>query len=281
MGPVKFDDFSKTAKDLLTEDYQIGYQFKAKQKTNLEGATVTSTLDLWPPKEAAKITWKFPRVFGLAGIVLDKLELDKKGLVKLEASADKGLHSVPDLKIEAKSDLLDPASATTTSSIAGATIGLTYTGIKNTQVKLDAKPAKKSCTVELCHAMNGTMFGMKLGTASMDKPDFALRHVTGPLFVSFLAKELATFTAHCHFNVSDELKFACTYQHGGKQSGDFGLGLAHTVQKGTSLKLKVTQDMNVQAGLKHEVTPGFTMLAGCKYETQTGMPSFGLQVSID
>ena len=34
MGPVKFDDIDKTAKEVLNDDYQTsGYQFKAKMKS--------------------------------------------------------------------------------------------------------------------------------------------------------------------------------------------------------------------------------------------------------
>ena len=42
---------------------------------------------------------------GLAGFSIDELEVDKSGKFKLGTS--QALHTVPDLKIEAKSDLVD------------------------------------------------------------------------------------------------------------------------------------------------------------------------------
>eukprot|EP00406_Dinophysis_acuminata_P006489 CAMPEP_0179235612 /NCGR_PEP_ID=MMETSP0797-20121207/13502_1 /TAXON_ID=47934 /ORGANISM="Dinophysis acuminata, Strain DAEP01" /LENGTH=284 /DNA_ID=CAMNT_0020942843 /DNA_START=61 /DNA_END=915 /DNA_ORIENTATION=- len=284
MGPVKFDDIHKVANEVLNDDYQIGYQIKAKQKTNWDGATVTTTVDVHPAKEPAKVSWKLPKVFGIAGFVVDKIEYDKKGMLKVETSADKGLHGVADLKLEAKSDLIDPAGATFGTTLGGLTAALTYTGIKDTQVKLDAKPlaAKPTFTLDLTRMVNKTTIGMKWGTANINMPDFGLRHQQGKVFASIYAKEgLKSLTAHGNYRVSDELQVACTYQHGGKQSGNFGVGLAYALQKGTLLKLKVLKDMNIQAGLKYEVAKGFTVLAGCKHDTKSGKQSFGVQVSIE
>jgi len=282
MAPVKFDELPKVANDLLNDDYQLGYQFKTKQKTNWDGATVTTTMDVCPPKEPAKVSWKIPKAFGVAGIVLDKLELDKTGMIKLETSADESLHLLPGLKIEAKSDVIDPANATVASSFDGVTWGATYTGIKDTQFKLDAKPRAKACTLEVCHTRNNAMVGMKLDPANMFKPHFGLRYEEGPYFLSCLAKEgFSVFNAHGLYKASNDLKFAGTYQHGGKQAGNFSFGLAYTMRKGTSLKFKVMEDRNIQAGLKHEVAEGFNVLAGCKCGMASGKKSFGLQVSIE
>jgi len=284
MGPVKFDDIHKVANEVLNDDYQIGYQIKAKQRTNWDGATLTTTLDVHPAKEPAKLTWKLPKPFGLAGLVVDKIEYDKKGMLKVETSADKSLHSVAGLKLEAKSDLIDPASATFGTTFGGLTAALTYTGIKDTQIKLDVKPlaAKPTFTLDLTRTVDKATVGMKWGTANMNMPDFGLRYQQGKVFASLYAKEaLGTLTAHSNYKVSDDLQVACTYQHGGKQSGNFGLGLAYTVQKGTVLKLKLLKDMNVQAGLKHEVAKGFTVLAGCKHDAKSGKQSFGVQVSVE
>jgi len=284
MGPVKFDDLPKAANELLNDDYQIGYQMKAKQKSNWDGATLTSTVDVWPPKEAAKITWKFPSPFGLAGVSLDKVELDKKGMLKLEASYDKKLHRVPDLKIETKSDAIDPMNATVRPTLGGVTTAFTYTGIKDTQIKCDAKALaeKPSLVLELTHSMRKTVFGVKWGLASPTKPDLGVRHEHGPLFMSFLAKEgLSVFNVHGHYKYSDDIKLACTYQSGGKLSGNFAFGLAYAIKKGTSLKVKLMKDMAVQAGLKHEVAKGFTVLAGCKYDSKSGKSSYGVQLSIE
>merc|ERR1712039_571506 len=108
-----------------------GFQFKAKQKTSLQGALVTSQVDLFPPKDTcmtpAKLTWKLPKPFGLSYFVVDKLEMDKGGKYKLEMSSDK---AYPGLKLECKSDLVD------TSKLVAC---CTYTGLKDTQFKLETK----------------------------------------------------------------------------------------------------------------------------------------------
>merc|ERR1719232_464269 len=95
MGPVKFDDLSKPAKDILEDDHQTsGFQFKAKQKTNWDGAVVTSTVDLFPPpakgdaggssvKTPAKLSWKFPKPFGIDAFSVDKLEVSSMGSLSL------------------------------------------------------------------------------------------------------------------------------------------------------------------------------------------------------
>merc|ERR1719210_2004395 len=121
---------------------------KAKQKTSMGGATATTTIDLWG-KDAvqtpAKLSWKFPKPFGIAGISVDKLEMDKAGKFKLEATADKSVHHIPDLKVEVKSDL---------QSAGKVTAGCTYTGIKDTQVKFETKPlAAKEFTMEVTRAL--------------------------------------------------------------------------------------------------------------------------------
>jgi hypothetical protein len=55
----------------------------------------------------------------LEGLAIDKLHLDKNGVIKVEASLSKALHKVDGLKIEAKTD-----SAKTTSYHA------TFTGVE-------------------------------------------------------------------------------------------------------------------------------------------------------
>ena len=49
-----------------------------------------------------QVTWRLPQPFGCPFFVIDKLEMDKKGDVKLEASSDKATKG---LKIDFKPDL--------------------------------------------------------------------------------------------------------------------------------------------------------------------------------
>jgi len=250
---------------------------KAKQKTNFNAATATTTVDLFGAdavQTPAKITWKFPKPFGIAGVAVDKLEMDKAGKFKFEASADKGLHKVPDLKVEAKSDLVDPKKLTS---------GVTYTGIKGLQIKCETKPfSPKDFVLEATKSIEKATFGFKCGLANLTKPDLGVRVESGPFFGALLAKDkLSVLTAHACLRPRDDLKVACCYEHGGKKSGSFGLGLTYNVVKGTTVKAKVVQDGSISAGVKHDITKGFTVLTGLKYEPKTGKHSLGLQLSIE
>lgn len=278
MAPVKFDDLPKPANEVLNDDYHAsGYQLKAKQKTSWQGSVVTTAVDLFPGKEAvqtpAKLTWKLPSV-GIAGLTVDKLELDKAGKFKLEAVADKALHQVADLKLEAKSDLVD---------MSKATLGFTYSGIADTQVKFETKPlAPADLTFEVTRNVQNAIIGVKwAGVANLATPDVGLRVSSGNIALALLAKEqFKSFYAHGFFKASSELKLAASYQHGGKASGSLSAGLSYTVKPGTLLKAKVQQDGSVTGTVKHEVSKGFTVLVGGKMPSK-GPLTYGLQLSIE
>jgi len=276
MAPVKFDDISKTASEVLGDDYQTaGFQFKAKQKTSWNGAVMTSAVDLFPPKDTvmtpAKLSWKIPAPFGFSGVSIDKLEMDKAGKFKLEASSDK---VYPALKVEAKSDLVEK------SKVIGC---LTYSGINDTLLKLETKVMNpKDFTAEVTHAVGKATLGMKCGMANMTAPDLGVRFLSGKFFCSLLVKEkLSAFTAHAFCKASDELKCAATVEYGGKKSGEFSFGLAYDVVKGTQLKFKVQHDQSLSCSVKHELSKGFTLLAGGKFDSKKKDYTYGLQLSIE
>mmetsp|Transcript_43175 Transcript_43175/g.66345 ORF Transcript_43175/g.66345 Transcript_43175/m.66345 type:complete len:277 (+) Transcript_43175:60-890(+) len=276
MAPVKFDDISKTANEVLSDDYQTsGFQLKTKQKTSWDGAVFSAAVDLCPPKDScmtpAKLTWKLPAPLGCTGLVIDKLEMDKAGKFKLEASTDKLYKG---LKVDAKSDLTD---------MAKVTAACTYTGLKDTFVKVETKPAKpQDFTCEVTRAAGIATFGVKCGMANITCPDVGVRLLSGKFFCSLLAKEkLSAFTAHGFYKATNELKCAATYDYGGKKNGNFSLGIACDVQKGTKLKVKVQQDQSVSCSLKHEVSKGFSLLAGGRYDTKKKDYTYGLQLSVE
>merc|ERR1712194_853813 len=88
--PVKFDDLSKVASSVLNDDYQTsGHVFKGKHLTSYKGAVLSTQVDFFGDKGVAtpaKLAWKLPSPFGLKGVTVDKLEMDKGGKFKLEAS---------------------------------------------------------------------------------------------------------------------------------------------------------------------------------------------------
>uniref|UniRef100_A0A7S3VVQ3 Uncharacterized protein n=1 Tax=Strombidinopsis acuminata TaxID=141414 RepID=A0A7S3VVQ3_9SPIT len=283
MAPVKFDDIAKTSKEVLSDDYQIsGYQFKAKQKTSLQGMVLTSTVDLFPAKDScmtpAKLAWKLPTPFGCPYFAVDKLELDKAGGIKIEASSDKALAD-KSLKMEAKSDLLDPSKLLAT---------CTYTGIKDAQVKFETKAANpQDCVFECTYAsmVSGAAvtLGLKGTGSTLTAPDLGARMLYGSFFGSLYAKQkLSAFSLSCHYKASDVLRCAATYEHGGKMNGQFCLGVSYDVKPGTKVKAKIAQDQSISCSVKHDVNKGFTVVAGAKVDmNKMDIASCGLQLSIE
>mmetsp|Transcript_120787 Transcript_120787/g.338118 ORF Transcript_120787/g.338118 Transcript_120787/m.338118 type:complete len:274 (-) Transcript_120787:85-906(-) len=273
MAPVKFDDIPKVATEVLADDYQTsGYVLKAKQKTSWGGAVLSTQVDVLADDKCAtpsKLTWKLPVPFGCPFICVDKLEMDKGGKYKLEASTEK---AYPGLKVEVKSDLAD---------LNKTMVGCTYSGVKNLQVKMEHKLTKpQDFTGEVTYACPVAVCGVKFNQALLSGglPDFGVRFLKGPFFASITAKEkLAVYTAHCMYQATPEVKLAASYQHGGKGSGNGSLAISC---KGL-YKVKVSQDQTVCCSVKHSVTKGFTVLAGAKYGIAKGDLSYGLQLSVE
>lgn len=266
------------AADVLNEDHQTkGFTIKSKQKTSWDGAVLTTQCDLFSGKEEittpGKVTWKLPKPAGFSGIAIDKFEIDKKGGMKLEAVADSSLHKVDGLKVEFKSDL---------KNLNAITKGITFTGIKDTQIKAEVKPLDlKKFSAEITRSVGDlATVGVKLGGAGV--PDVALNVAKGPAFAAVTADTgFTVFNVYGLYTVSDKLKVAATFAQGGKKSGAFSAGGSFALQKGTSLKGKIDHEQNASLTLKHEISKGVTILAGAGYGVKKGDLSYGLQVSVE
>jgi hypothetical protein len=274
-APVKFDDLSKTAKDMLDNDFQTsGYQFKAKQNASWNSTVATTTVDLFG-KDAiqtpAKLSFKVPNIFGIGGLTVDKLELDKAGKTKFEASAKKESHGVNGLVLEAKSDL---------KSINGLNCGFTFTGVADTQIKADSPLTKPDgFSLEATRSVPFGVLGLKCGMANLSAPDVGLRFASGPLFGSLLAtKKFSCFTVHAFYKVSDKLNVAATCVQEKAIKG--AAGVEYKVSKDTTFKAKAQDDLTLSASVKHNVQKGFTVNAGGKYAAD-GKFSYGLSLSIE
>lgn len=277
MAPVKFDDIAKTATEVLNDDYQVsGVQFKAKQKTSWGGAVLTTAVDILPKGDCltpAKLTWKLPTPLGCPAFCVDKLELDKSGGGKIEASTEK---AYPGLKIECKSDIKS-------TFVPSVLVGFTYSGVKDTLVKLESKlNPKDGASLELSRIVGPTTLGAKCKLSPLTQPDLSVRFTQGPLFTSLMVKEkFGNYQAHCAYKACSVVHCAATYSYGGKTTGNFSLGVAYAVQAGTLIKAKVQQDKSLNCSVKHQLAKGFTLLAGGKYNTTKGDYTYGLQVSIE
>lgn len=275
MAPVKFGDIAKVATEILDDDYQVsGIQFKNKSKTSFNGAVVTTTVDVNQDDKIqtpSKLSWKFPNALGINGLSVDKLEMDKGGKLKCEASVDNKLHTVKDLKLEVKSDCVNLDKVTTAA---------TYTGISDTMLICEFPALKPDAfSLEITRGFGPITGGLKLGMATMTAPDLGCRYVSGPIFASLLAKKkLSEFTAHSSYKVSDDIKVACTYTHSAKP--DFAVGASYKINKDASVKAKVLKNQDVCTTVKYGLSKGFTVLFGMKFNA-SGYQSWGLQVSLE
>eukprot|EP00927_Polykrikos_kofoidii_P076692 TRINITY_DN7373_c0_g1_i5.p1 TRINITY_DN7373_c0_g1~~TRINITY_DN7373_c0_g1_i5.p1 ORF type:complete len:300 (-),score=48.72 TRINITY_DN7373_c0_g1_i5:116-952(-) len=278
MAPVKFDDLPKPASSVLGDDFQVsGFQFKSKQKTSYQKSEVTVVIDILHPsaektKTPAKLTWKIPCPLGISFFNVDKLEMDKAGNVKIEASTDKVCAG---LKVDVKSDVVNPS---------GATVGCTYTGIENTRVQLDTKAkTPQDLSVDLTRTVgDATTVGIKCNSSNLTKPDVGIRFVPcHGFFGSLLAKEkFSAFTAHVHYKVNSDVQVAGTYQMGGKGSGGFCAGATYALDAGTTLKAKIQHDKTVSLSAKYVIAKGFTLVSGAKLDTK-GKHTCGFQLSVE
>jgi len=290
--PCKFDDVPKVASEVLKDDYHTsGLVLKTKQKTSFQGTVLSGQVDLFPKQEVkstasateffspknqappcatpSKLTWKWPSPFGMKQISIDKLEMDKAGKFKVEASTSE---VQPGLKFDMKTDLQDLKKVTT---------GFTYTGLKNAQVKFECKATNpQDFTSEATYTKDIATVGLKMNSSILKggAPELGIRLLSGPFFCALLAKDkFSTYDASAFYKANTDFKCAATYQHGGKASGAFTLGLAY---KGIG-KVKVDQKQTVSVSVKHSVSKGFTLLGGASYNLQKGSPSCGLQISIE
>jgi len=275
MGPVKFDDLPKVAKDILNEDYKsAGYEFKAKQKIGSTGALVTTTVDASIPAKKdvvatpAKVTLKFPTAFGLKGFTVDKLDYTKAGAWALETKLDKGLHTVDGLEIAIKSDLADAQKVST---------ALTFTRIANTRVALTTKPFNPAdVNFEASYsASKDITLGLKAGTKNLTEPDIGLRLTFGGVFAALSAtNKFKTFEVMAHYSPVDALDLAISAKKDGAKL-PVTVGLKYALNKETSIKAKVSDAGDVNVAVKYKPTAGFTMVAG---GNQKG---FGLSLQIE
>jgi hypothetical protein len=259
MAPVKFDDIPKVSKSLLEDDFQVsGYQFKSKAKSGANA--FTTTVDILTAadqkiKTPSKVSVKLPDFMGFKGLTVEKLEVDKSGAQKLEATLGKALHSVDALSLELKSD---------SSKLDQTTAGMTYSGIADTQIKFETKPLNPSdFTFEVTRAVGAATLGVKAGAKNVTKPDLGLRYQTGPFFVSVLAKEqFGAIHGNAHYKINDQIQLAAACQLAGAALKQGSAGVQFEVSKDCSLKAKVALDGQKSAGLKYKFGNGLTVMAG-------------------
>jgi len=268
---IKFDDLSKVATSVHKDDYHTsGLQLKTKLGTSFQNIALNTQVDLFSGKDAtpSKLTWKWPKPLGFKKVFIDKLEVDKAGKLKLEASSS---DVYPGLMLELKSDLADVNKVVT---------GFTYTDYKDTQVKFECKATNpKDFTCETTYAKDKATVGVKFNSSILKggAPDVGVRFLSGPFFCSLYATAaFKAYNASVFYKPGDALKCAATYQHGGKDNGNYTLGVAY---KGNA-KVKIDQSQTFSCSYKHAVSKGFTFLGSLSYNIQKSDTKMGLQMSI-
>lgn len=274
--PAKFDDICKTAKSVLEDDYKSkGYQVESKAKTNLDGAILTTTVDLAKKGDVftpAKLSCKFPKPFGIVGFAIDKLEYESEGKMKLEASMKKDLHCVDGLVVDCKSDCKDASKAT---------VGFAYTGIKDAFVKFETKPLDLiDFKAECLYGVGSVALGVALSGTDIGKASFACNFTQGDFFASLIAKKKFTeFTPHVYFKPSKDLLLAATLSTGKETT--YAFGAQGTVSKGILAKAKVDSKMDAHASCKFDVCAGMKATLGGSYNYGSGTSSMGAKLVIE
>jgi|Transcript_81607 hypothetical protein len=277
--PGKFDDVVKTAKSVLDDDYKSkGYQLEAKHKTKLDGAILTSSVDLDFAKKSeggvtpAKISWKFPKPFGLVGFAIDKFEFDKEGKMKIETAMKKDMHKVDDLVIQATSDCKDASKAT---------VSLTYTGIKDAYAKFETKPLKvDDFTAECLYGVGPAVVGAQFKGTDVSKASVGLNFTSGNFFASVIAKKMfSDFTAYAYFKPMSDVSLAATCNYGGKDV-TWTVGGAGTVA-GIPAKAKINNKLEANTTCKVTVCDGMKATLGASYGISDGKTSVGAKLVIE
>lgn len=276
--PGKFDDICKTSKSVLDDDYKAkGYQLEAKQKTNLDGAVLTASVDLDETKKSdvftpTKLSWKFPKPFGIVGFAIDKFEYDKGGNMKVETSMSKAMHKIDGLTIDAKSDCKDPKKAT---------MGLSFTGIKDAFVKFETTPMDvMNFKAECLYGVGPVAVGAQFAGTDLKKANVGINFTQGNFFASLIAKkQLSEFMGHVYFKPCSDCMLAATCTSGDKVT--YAVGGQGTLAKGVVAKAKIDSKKDVQATCKFEIAKGLKATLGGLYNIDSGSSSLGAKLAIE
>jgi hypothetical protein len=273
--PAKYDDICKTAKSVLDDDYKTkGYQCEAKFKTSLDGAILTSTVDFESKGDVltpAKLSWKFPKPFGIVGFAIDKFEYDKKGSMKLETSMKKDIHKVDGLVIDCKSDF----------KMSGTTVGLTYTGLKDAFVKFETKPTKlDDFKAECLYGVGSVALGAQFSGTDVSKANVGINFTSGNFFTSLMAKKgFSEFTGHAYFKPTSDVLLAATCNKG--KDITYSLGAQGTVSPSIVAKAKLDSKMDAHCSAKVDICKGMKATLGGLYSIKAGTLSVGAKMALE
>jgi len=271
MASVAFDDIAKSVTDILNEDHVTsGCQFKTKQKTQFSDASWEAIVDVGGKENVGKMKLKLLKPFGFSNFSINKLEFDKSGDIKTEATS-----KVADgVSLQLKTELMELSDVKNFKNNKGTSAGVTYTGLPDTVVKVETKltdPAQFKA--ELMKTIKNTKVGVKC--EGVQVPDAGVSHTDGPLHVVLTAKQMTDLTLFGSYAVDKDTSFATSCKLRGSDSGSVSVGFQHQINAGWALKAKMQTDNSLSASLKHS-NGGCTFLTGARFAPNSAQPGWGL-----
>jgi voltage-dependent anion channel protein 2 len=275
MAPPKFKDISKSANDLMNNDYCFDQKFKLKSKTS-NGVELTSELTMKPKGVNAKLTSKFTP---FQGISVDKLCVTTAGRFITEATLKDAMEGVS-LKVKAE----DGASMAPAGELC-----LDYkadNAIVNLSVDVVEGPTLKGATAfsyegfvlggELKY---NTSFDTKDAKASLEDYNAGIAYKGADYTASVSTKKKATqYNVAVHHKVSKDVEVATTYAHSSKL---LGIGGIYKFDDATKFQGKVNSQGIVSANVIQQIRPKVKLIASAQVDAKNFVQDshkFGLQL---
>mmetsp|Transcript_16042 Transcript_16042/g.18151 ORF Transcript_16042/g.18151 Transcript_16042/m.18151 type:complete len:279 (+) Transcript_16042:201-1037(+) len=275
MAPPKFKDISKSANDLMNNDYCFDRKFKLKSKTT-NGVELTSELSMKPKGVSAKLTSKFSP---FEGISVDKLSVTTAGRFITEASLKNAMDGVS-LKVKAE----DGASMAPAGELC-----LDYkadNAIVNLSVDVVEGPTLKGASA---FSYEGFVFGGELkyntafdnkdAKASLEDYNAAVAYKGADYTASLSTKKKASqYNVAVHHKVSKGVEVATTYAHSSKL---LTIGGIYKFDDATKFQGKIDSKGTVSANVIQQVRPKVKLIASAQVDAKNfaqDTHKFGLQL---
>jgi len=279
MSSTKFDDIAKLVKDALEEDYvTAGCQFKLKKKTG--DTAIEAVVNHGSTPGYVKL--KLPKPFGISAFNIDKFEFKDSGKIRVETSSTWAQKHVPGLTIESKKDadnVFDALLNKLDSIPESLSVGFTYTGLADTQIKAETKLADvNQFTAEVMRNVKNSKVGVKFN--STNNPDLAFSHTQGNAFVALVAKQCVNVRLNAAYKIEGKTNLAAACNVHGAGQGQFTVGVERQLGEGLTLKTKIEQDRSLTASLKRQAG-GVSLLGGVKVSDSGKSCAYGFQCIVE
>jgi len=278
---AKFDDIAKSVKDLLEEDFPTaGCQFKLKKKTAFHDTAIEAVVNHGSTPGYVKL--KLPKPFGISAFSIDKFEFKDSGKIRVEGSTKLAEKHVPGLVVEWKKEadtVFDAVVDKYDSVPQNVSVGVTYTGVADTQIKAETKLADvNQFTAEVMRTVKDSKVGVKFNSKNI--PDLGLSHTHKNAFLALVAKQCANVRLNGAYTIDDKTKVGVACNVHGADKGKFAAGVERKLGDEWTLKTKVEEDRSVTASLKYN-SGGVSLLTGVKISDSGKSRAVGFQCMVE